>query len=107
MLICILSLAMRHSLEMWMRSKGLGGCARKLLEGVRTVKSMDVIVPVKREETEIELCLRTVARIPHKIHKCLWKTHYNIDQMWIASPNTVAAASIPASLMVGCACTVW
>ena len=62
LLICFLSLAMWRSLEMWMQSRGLGSCARKLLEGVRTVKSMDVIVPVKREETEMELCLRTVAR---------------------------------------------
>jgi hypothetical protein len=53
---------MWRSLEMWMQSKGLGSCARKLLQGARTVKSMDVIVPVKREETEMELCLRTVAR---------------------------------------------
>lgn len=62
LLICFLSLAMWRSLEMWMAGKGLGSCARKLLEGVRTVKSMDVVVPVKREETEMELRLRTVAK---------------------------------------------
>ncbi len=62
LLICFLSLAMWRSLEMWMTGKGLGSCARKLLEGVRTVKSMDVVVPVKREETEMELRLRTVAK---------------------------------------------
>ena len=62
LLIFFLGLAMWRSLEMWMAGKGLGSCARKLLEAVQTVKSMDIVVPVKRDETEIELRLRTVAK---------------------------------------------
>ena len=62
LLICFLSLAMWRSLEMWMQSKGLGSSANKLIDAVATIKSMDVIVPVKRGENTIEARLRTVAK---------------------------------------------
>ena len=62
LLICFLNLAMWRSLEMWMQSKGLGTCARKLIEAVSTIRSMDVIVPVKRGDKVSEVRLRTVAR---------------------------------------------
>jgi len=62
LLICFLSLAMWRSLEMWMLSKGLGTSARKLLEAVATVRSMDVVVPVKRGEQRLKVRLRTVAK---------------------------------------------
>ncbi len=42
-----------------MRSKGLGTCARQLLLEVSTVRSMDVILPVKNRG---QLRLRVVAR---------------------------------------------
>ena len=62
LLVCFLSLAMWRSLEMWMQSKGLGTSARKLVEAVSTIRSMDVVVPVKRAEHTIDLRLRTVAK---------------------------------------------
>lgn len=62
LLVCFLSLAMWRTLEMWMQSKGLGTCARKLVEAVGTIRSMDIIVPVKREEKIIHLRVRTVAK---------------------------------------------
>jgi transposase len=62
LLVCFLSLAMWRSLEMWMQSKGLGTSARKLVEAVSTIRSMDVVVPVKRAEHMIDLRLRTVAK---------------------------------------------
>jgi hypothetical protein len=46
-LVCFLALALWRTLEMWMRSKGLGTCARQLLLEVSTIRSMDVILPVK------------------------------------------------------------
>ena len=61
-LICFLSLALWRSLEMWMSAKGLGTRAGKLLEAVETIRSMDVVVPVKRGEEVIPLRLRTVAK---------------------------------------------
>jgi hypothetical protein len=43
----------------WMRSKGLGTCARQLLLEVSTIRSMDVILPVKNRG---QLRMRLVAR---------------------------------------------
>jgi len=62
LLICFLSLALWRSLEMWMTGKGLGTRAAKLVEAVGTVRSMDVVVPVKRGERIVNLRLRTVAK---------------------------------------------
>ena len=45
-----------------MRSRGLGTCARRLVEEVAAIKSMDVVLPVRRGEQVAPLCLRPVAR---------------------------------------------
>jgi transposase len=62
--VCFLSLALWRTLEMWMRGKGLGNCSRQLLKAVATVRSMDVVLPVKpgtgQESREVRL--RVVAR---------------------------------------------
>jgi len=49
---------------MWMRGKGLGTCSRQLVKEVGTVRSMDVVLPVKPSETQEsrEVRLRVVAR---------------------------------------------
>ncbi len=63
-LVCFLNLALWRTLEQWMRGKGLGNCARQLIKEVATVRSMDVVLPVKEphgQETR-ELRLRVVAR---------------------------------------------
>ena len=62
LLVCFLSLALWRTLEMWMKGKGLGTSARKLVEAVGTIRSMDVSVPVKRQGREVMLKLRTVAK---------------------------------------------
>ena len=63
-LVCFLTLALWRTLEMWMRGKGLGNCSRQLLKEVATVRSMDVVLPVKptasRDTREVRL--RVVAR---------------------------------------------
>jgi len=61
-LVCFLALAQWRVLEQWMSGKGLGTCAMKLVAEISTIKSMDVIIPVKRGETIAELTVRTVAR---------------------------------------------
>jgi len=61
-LVCFLALALWRTLEMWMTGKGLGTCARQLVGEIATIKSMDVILPVKIGESVSELRLRTVAR---------------------------------------------
>jgi hypothetical protein len=45
-----------------MLGKGLGSNARKLINAFGTIKSMDVVVPVRRGELEIKVRLRTVAK---------------------------------------------
>ena len=47
-----------------MHGKGLGDCARELLKQVATVRSMDVVLPVKEPDTQQtrDLRLRIVAR---------------------------------------------
>ena len=62
LLVCFLSLALWRTLEMWMSGKGLGTSARKLVETVSTIRSMDVSVPVKRGDQTVKLNLRTVAK---------------------------------------------
>lgn len=62
LLVCFLSLALWRSLEMWMLGKGLGSNARKLVNAFETIKSMDVVVPVKRGDLEVKVRLRTVAK---------------------------------------------
>ena len=62
LLICFLSLALWRTLEMWMAGKGLGTRAGKLVEALSTIRSMDIVVPVKRSERTLDLRLRTVAK---------------------------------------------
>ena len=62
LLVCFLSLALWRSLEMWMLGKGLGSNARKLINAIGTIKSMDVVVPVRRGDLEVKVRLRTVAK---------------------------------------------
>jgi transposase len=61
-LVCFLSLALWRVLEQWMSGKGLGTCARQLVGEIATIKSMDMILPIKTVEGVSELRLRTVAR---------------------------------------------
>ena len=60
-LVCFLALALWRSLQQWMQAKGLGSCARQLVKTVATIKSVDVIVPVRRGTMRTELRLRVVA----------------------------------------------
>jgi transposase len=61
-LVCFLALALWRTLEQWMCAKGLGSCARKLINSFSTIKSMDVILPVERSGLRTDLRLRVVAK---------------------------------------------
>jgi transposase len=63
-LVCFLSLALWRTLEMWMRGKTLGNCARQLIKEVATIRCMDVVLPVKETDSQQtrDLRLRVVAR---------------------------------------------
>lgn len=70
-LICFLALALWRVLEQWMKGKDLGTCARKLVAEIATIKSMDVVLPVKRGERKAELTVRTVARPERRVAELL------------------------------------
>ena len=72
-LVCFLALALWRVLEMWMHGKGLGNCARKLISEISTIKSMDVIVPVKRGATKAHLRVRTLARPEKRVSELLMR----------------------------------
>jgi len=59
-LVCFLALALWRTLEQWMHAKGLGTCARQLIKQVAGIKTMDVLLTVKRGELVCELRLRVV-----------------------------------------------
>lgn len=61
-LVCFLALALWRTLEMWMNGKGLGTCARQLLGEIATIKSLDIVLPVRTESGTTDLRLRTVAK---------------------------------------------
>ena len=62
-LVCFLALVMWRSLEMWLKAKGLGDCARQVLKEIASIHSMDVVLQVK-DSTEVRL--RLVAK-PDKL----------------------------------------
>lgn len=72
-LVCFLTLALGRTLEMWMRGKGLGNCSRQLIKEVATVRSMDVVLPVKETESQDtrEVRLRVVARPDRSVAELL------------------------------------
>jgi transposase len=59
-LVCFLALALWRTLEQWMQAKGLGTCARQLIKEMAGIKSVDVIVPVRRADLTTQLRLRVV-----------------------------------------------
>ena len=70
-LVCFLALALWRTLEMWMTGKGLGTCARQLIEEIATIKSMDVVLPVRRGEERTDVRLRVVARPERRVAELL------------------------------------
>ena len=72
-LVCFLSLTLWRTLEMWMRGKGLGNCARQLVKEVATVRSMDVVLPLKQGESQEshQVRLRVVARPDRPVSELL------------------------------------
>ena len=67
-LVCFLTLAMWRVLEMWMKSKGLGNCARQLIKEIATVRMMDVVLPVRDQR---ELNLRVVSKPDEQVAQLL------------------------------------
>jgi hypothetical protein len=60
-LVCFLALALWRTLEQWMQSKTLGSCARQLVKEIASIKTVDVVLPIRRAGMDMELRLRTVS----------------------------------------------
>ena len=89
-LVCFLSLALWRTLEMWMQGKGLGTCARQLVGELATIKSMDVILPLKAGESVSELRLRTVARPEQLVAELLQRLELQLPEQSRIIQNAVA-----------------
>ncbi len=88
-LVCFLSLALWRTLEMWMRGKGLGTCARQLVEEIATIKSLDIVLPVKTAEGVSELRLRTVARPERLVAELLQRLGLHLPEQSRIVQNAV------------------
>jgi transposase len=92
-LVCFLALALWRVLEQWMHGKGLGTCARKLVAEIGTIKSMDVVVPVKRGEESAELTVRTVARPDRRVAELLARLDLDLPRRNLVIGETAAPGS--------------
>jgi transposase len=90
-LVCFLTLALWRTLEMWMRGKGLGNCSRQLLKEVATVRSMDVVLPVKETQSQQtrEVRLRVVARPDRMVAELLVRLGLELPTVPRAVQNVV------------------
>lgn len=88
-LVCFLSLALWRVLEQWMRGKGLGTCARQLLGEIATIKSMDVVLPVRTQQGVTQLRLRIVARPDRMVAELLQRLALYLPQQSRTIENEV------------------
>ena len=88
-LVCFLSLALWRVLEQWMKGKGLGTCARQLVGEIATVKSLDVVLPVKTQAGVNDLRLRTVARPERMVAELLQRLGLVLPQQSRIVENAV------------------
>lgn len=68
--ICFLALAMWKSLELWMKSKGIGSCARRLIQEFKEIRSMDVVLPIQNRNP---VRLRVVGKPEEPVQMLLYK----------------------------------
>jgi transposase len=90
-LVCFLSLTLWRTLEMWMSGKGLGTCARQLIKEVATVRSLDVVFPVKEAPSQNtrEMRLRVVARPDQPVAELLVRLGLELPNAPKAVQNVV------------------
>ena len=88
-LVSFLSLALWRVLEQWMKGKGLGTCARQLVAELATLKSLDVVLPVKADENVSELRLRTVARPERMVAELLQRLGLQLPEQSRTVQNAI------------------
>ena len=72
-----------------MKGKGLGTCARQLVAELATIKSLDVVLPVKAGENISELRLRTVARPERMVAELLQRLGLHLPEQSRTVENAV------------------
>lgn len=74
-----------------MSGKGLGNCARQLIKEVATVRSMDVVLPVKEAQSQNtrEIRLRVVARPDRPVAELLLRLGLDLPAAPKAMQNVV------------------
>jgi transposase len=88
-LVCFLALALWRVLEQWMKGKGLGSCARQLVGEVATIKSLDVVLPIRTAQGLSELRLRTVSRPEKLVAELLQRLGLHLPQQSRMVENAV------------------
>jgi transposase len=88
-LVCFLSLALWRTLEMWIKGKRLGTCARQLVGEIATIKSLDIVLPLKTAEGVSELRLRTVARPERLVAELLQRLGLHLPEQSRIVQNAV------------------
>jgi hypothetical protein len=88
-LVCFLALALWRTLEMWMKGKGLGTCARQLVGEIATIKSLDVVLPVRTLEGVSQLRLRTVGRPDRLVAELLQRLELYLPEQSRTVENVV------------------
>lgn len=96
-LVSFLSLALWRTLEMWMKGKGLGTCARQLVGEIATIKSMDIILPVQTDGELTELRLRTVGRPDRMVAQLLHRLGMDLPERSRTIENVVQKNGVSAA----------
>lgn len=90
-LVCFLTLALWRTLEVWMHGKALDNRGRQLIKEIATIRSMDVVLPVKQSNTALptEVRLRVVARPDRLVAELLER----LELEWPYAPKIVQKCS--------------
>ena len=77
------------ALSLWRRGKGLGAIARQVVEENASIKSLDIVLPVKTAEGITELRLRTVARPERMVAELLQRLGLQLPEQSRVVQNAV------------------
>ena len=84
-----------------MRGKGLGNCARQLIKEVATVRSMDIVLPIKETQSQQtrEVRLRVVARPDRAVAELLVRLGLDLPSVPKIVPNELGALACEGILL--------
>ena len=74
-MVCFIALTLWRCFEMWLQDAGLGNCARQALKELNTIRSLDVILPIKNKA---DIRLRVVSKPEKLAHDLLCRLKLKI-----------------------------